>query len=186
MTYAQYYQYPAITGYSLSYQSEVYRNYEKYNIKGWTVPEEVKTLYDQKFLGKTAPLLSAIVGYEIIQDETAEVDWSSVIDFADYWKQSFKKNNCRCGLTYYDGGSFLIIKKSLFDREEQFTLEGIGRDIYLYCADECKSIVQIKEAFEQITEEDLREFMEELFSLGLVYRERDLCFSLAVKCGERW
>lgn len=186
MKYAQYYQYPAITGYSLSYQSEVYQNFKKYNIKSWTIPDEVKMLYDKKFLGNTAPLLSAIVGYEIIQDETTQINWKPVLEFADYWKRSFEKNKGMCGLTYYDGNDFLIIKKKLFDREEQFTLEGIARDIYLYCTDECKSLTKILESFPAITEYDLNELINELFDLELVYYENNLCLSLAVKCGDQW
>lgn len=181
MQYAQYYQFPEITGYCLSYQSEVYNNYREYKIKNWKIPENVACLYDEKFLGKTAPLLSAIVGYEIIHDEEDEVDWRSVVDFSDEWRQSFEKNRGRCGLTYYDGGSFIIIKKSLYGRKEQFTLEGIAKDFYLFCIDESKSRDEIYKYFFDEDRTDLDTLISELVELEIMFCEDNRCFSLAIK-----
>lgn len=181
MQYAQYYQFPAITGYCLSYQSEVYNNYNEYKIKDWKIPDDVDRLYDKKFLGKTAPLLSAIVGYEIIQDEVDKADWSSVVDFSEEWRRSFEKNRGRCGLMYYDGGSFIVIKKSLYGRDEQFTLEGIAKDFYLFCIDESKTREEIYEHFSEEETSELDDMITELEELELMFCEGNRCFSLAVK-----
>lgn len=184
MSYAQYYQFPAITGYSLSYQSEVYQNFSKYNIKGWTVPENVKALYEEKFLGKTAPLLSAIVGYEVIQDTESNVNWNDVVDFSSGWEKTFAKNMGKSGLVYYDGGNYLVVKKSLYDRMEQYTLEGFARDIYLFCSDESKSFASIKERFPTRSESEISDLIDELYALELMFCENNYCFSLAVNDGQ--
>lgn len=185
MQYAQYYQYPAMTGYSLSYKSEVYNNYNKYKITDWKIPDEVCQLYDEKFLGKTAPLLSAIVGYEIIQSDKEKVDWSTVIEFCEEWKHSYEKNKGKCGLLYYNGGSFIVIKKSLYGREEQYTLDGIAKDIYIYCINESKNINQIYEQFCEEKREDIDELINELQTLELMFCENDKCFSLAINEGKK-
>lgn len=181
MRYAQYYQFPAITGYCLSYKSEVYNKYEDYKIKDWKIPDDVTKLYDERFLGMTAPLLSAIVGYEIIQDNADVADWSAVVEFSDGWKKTFEKNRGGCGLKYYDGGDFIVIKKSLYDREEQFTLEGIAKKMYLFCIDESKTRGEIYKCFPEELESDLDDMIADLEELELMFCEDNKCLSLAIK-----
>jgi len=182
MKYAQYFHPPVVTEYCLSIESEVYRNYLKYNIDSWKVPDEYRLLYDNIFLEETAPLLNSIVGYEAVLKNNEQINWNNVIIFSEYWRKTFDLNKGKSALTWYDGGEFITIKKILCDYTESYTLSGIAKDIYVFCLDESKSFHEIVEKLGDENSDVISKCIQDMYELQIMFVEDNLCFSLALKC----
>lgn len=182
--YAQFFQPPVVTKYTLSYDSEVYNNYGKYNIKDWKIPTYLEAVYPEDIVDKISPLLVTIIGYEAVIKEEISTDWSKVVEFEKIWINNFETNNEKSGFIFYDGEEYAIVEKNYYSHTEHLILPRSYRDIYLYCIEKSKELNRISKRFSDIECKKIKEMLDEMYDLEIVFREEDKYFSLATPVKE--
>lgn len=111
--------------------------------------------------------------------------WRPVRKKVEQWQRFHKARKATAIekplLSYRDGGSFLLIRQELDNGKSlHHRLRGTSRKIYLFC-DRVRTVVQIKDNFQEINERPLLSFLDDLASKRLLFMEDGKCLSLAVR-----
>ena len=101
----------------------------------------------------------------------------------DVWEMRYNDAQVlgRPMLYYMDCGVFLRIDDSR-NISSSVTLEGMARDIYLFC-DTIRSLKEIDKKFSDYAPDDIKKCVDELFEMKLMYMEDGLYLSLAIHSG---
>jgi len=110
--------------------------------------------------------------------------WRPVRERVRQWRESYDALHAdgQAGpiLAFRDGGDFLILRQRRpGDKPMVHRLRGTSRQVYLFCGRR-RSLESIAARFPRIGEKALRDFLEDMVAMKLVFREQDHYLSLAV------
>lgn len=159
----------------LAHGSPVYYNPGDFNIKEMKIPRSAFLRFPEKTWQTLIPLF---YGYNCINDKE---------DRTSAWQKIFKEwlhtgeERLDTPLLYYrDSGSFLTITDRFSGKDSKTVLEGIERELYLFC-DSIQTKSVILEHFPNLSPDRLEEIIEKWITNRWMFREGDKLLSLAVK-----
>ena len=158
------------SGFSLEYASPMYFEPQKYGLKKLRPLKYYSVILPKEYYDKFAFLI-----------------WN--FDTARPRLGSYREAIAKEGwyghpnpqLTYLDGGNFLQIFDDRYaDAQEEFRVDGLSREIYLFC-DTIKRLEDIRERFgTEHTEKVLQKELRDLCRATIMFREGDQYLSLAL------
>lgn len=161
---------PSISPFSLNYQSQIHQHPTEHNIKDVVQHQLNQSIFPQNILEGMEVLL---YDYKTITDpHTAEL-WKEFDEFLVDWTDNPRQ------LVYMDGVTFLKIIDKTTEGTLFHTLNGEGRNLYLYCST-IKSFAEIAAKFAHIDPEQIKNLLDNLVSMKLVFQEGDRYLSLAL------
>lgn len=148
-----------------------------YGILAITQHAKNRKLFPGKLLENLTMLIKDYRGDRTLQRK----QWQEVITKINHW-QSFhsKRNSAHPPLSYRDGTSFLLIRQEQLNGTVlQHRLQGLSREIYLFCC-RIRSFKEIHQAFPQIKEQTIHGFLQGLNQKKLIFSENDTYLALAI------
>ena len=177
----QYLDPPSLSKLRVLYDSEIYREPEKYNIKNLKTVLIDKIMFPREILERKFNFV-----YDFEREELSyEHDWNSLVN---NWKEEREvfilegiktdRNVDKYVLYYVDGGTFLkIYDKRDKDNIKVYILDNTERSIFLSCADVI-SFEKLREIFPEIPRNILSKILESFVSSNLVFTEDYFYLSL--------
>ncbi len=174
---------PNISKYLVGYQSPIYNNPEKYNIKKLE-PTVIDTImYPKEVLDKNICFFYSFKR----KKEIKENPWKQLIN---NWKNTYdqqktlglKRDTDLEKLVFYfiDGGNFIkIYDKRINDNAMIYILNKEERKVFLECKD-IKSLSNLKEKLEDIKSSELETMLKSFVEAGIFYKEDDLYLALPI------
>jgi len=172
----------ACASFFLGHGSPVAADPGRYGILAMTQHGGNKKLFPKKILQNLTMLIKDYRGDHVLQRKS----WKAVTKKIDAWHDFHKKRNpAKPALLYRDGGSFLLIRQEqINDSPLQHRLQGMSREIYLFCR-EIREFDTICHEFSSIKENTLRTFLEDLCSKKIMFSEKGLFLTLAINQGRK-
>ena len=169
----------AAAGFFLGHGSPVCKQPHKFGIKSIVQHPTNTKLYPANILKNLDMLIKSYRGDRTLQ--TAR--WKPVRDKINRW-HSFHNNRpdpSIPALSYRDGGTFLVIRQELPDRQPlHHRLSGRSRQIYLAC-EQPIARKELLSRFSQVTKEQLYTFLADLEQKNILYCNTTSCLALAVR-----
>lgn len=174
---------PNISKYVVTFQSQIYNNPERYNIKKLE-PIIIDTImYPKEILDKN---ISFFYSFKT-KNEVKENPWKQLIN---NWKNIYnqqkilglKRDTVLDKLVFYfiDGGNFIkIYDKRVNNNAMIYILNIKERKVFLECKD-IKSLSDLKEKFKDIKSYELETMLKSFVKAGLLYKENELYFALPI------
>ncbi|MGA1864685.1 MAG: RiPP maturation radical SAM C-methyltransferase [bacterium] len=159
----------------LAYGSPVYHNIKDFNIRDIKVPRSALWRFPQPISQALIPLFYEYTRINEKEDRTAS--WRKI--FSE-WLQTGEERLVTPLLFYRDTGSFLTITDRLSGRNSKTKLEGIERELYLFC-DSIQTKSAILEKFPDLLPAHLEKITEKWITNRWMFREGDKLLSLAVR-----
>lgn len=148
-----------------------------YGVLAVTQHAKNRKLFPGKLLKNLTMLIKGYRGDRKLQRK----QWQEVITKINAW-QSFhsKRHLSQPPLSYRDGASFLLIRQEQLNGAVlQHRLQGLSREIYLFCC-KIRSLKEIHQTFPQIKETAIQEFLQGLNQKKLIFNENDQYLALAI------
>lgn len=180
MRYASVYSPPNLVDFSLSFDSEAFRNPAQHNVRGWEFPEFYREVYPVDVLRDLGRLLTLWV-VPIPENKPAS-DWRPVEDLAAAWNARHEEARGRPRMTYRDSGSFLMVDElpARARLARSVRLRDLHRRVYLACDRESRSIEATARECEASPAE-VEEVVRELDRLGILFHHRGRALALAIR-----
>ena len=176
--YAIYFRPLRVSRFFLGSESPICINYRDYGISSVFNHHYYKSLYPEHIVRNVGFPIKAYRG----DRKTQMKRWKKVIDKVDEWEMFYaamKGNEKGPGLTYRDGGNFIIIRQIHPFRSAEFhRLVGTSRAIYLFCMKN-KPLERICRKFPGFTTEKIENFLHMMCGKKLMFQEKDRFLSLA-------
>jgi len=174
---------PSISKYALGYQSPIYNNLEKFNIKSIEPKAIDVIMYPKELLEQEFCLFYSFKR----KNETEENPWKKLVKS---WKNTYEQQKMLAisrdidleKLVFYfkDGGNFIkIYDKRHSDNAMIYMLDADERDVFLACCD-VVSEIEIKDKFKHIGSAKLDEILSSFVEAGIVYKEKGWYLSLPI------
>lgn len=165
-------------GFFLGQGSPVCNNPKEYGITHIMPHPLNRRLYPQKILSGMNMLIKSYRGDRTRQQKL----WKPVRRKIEKWKVFHKARGPLAppALSYRCGNNFIIIRQELPNRPPlHHRLHGLSRDIYLACQEPVTKKALLHK-FNQVTEEQLFAFLNDLWKKNILYSNATSCLALAV------
>jgi len=177
----QYIDPPNICRLRVVYNSPIFSNYEKFNIKNLSSTEIDKIMFPKEILEKQ---FNFVYEYETIETPTKS-KWEELID---NWRNERKRfldtsiktqmDTDRFVFYFVDGGQFIkIYDKRALTSLNVYVLDKLEREIFLYCIN-VRSFADLKSNFSDASEEEIQNILDSFEQSRLIFREEDYYLSL--------
>lgn len=174
---------PSISKYVLGYQSPIYNNLEKFNIKSIEPKAVDMVMYPKEILMKEFCFFYSFKR----KNETNENPWEKLVQS---WKNTYeeqkrlavKRDIALEELVFYfkDGGNFIkIYDKRHSDNAMIYMLDKVERDVFLACCD-VSSEIDIKNKAKNVDSCKIDEILNSFEEAGIVYKEKGWYLSLPI------
>lgn len=161
----------------LGLSSPVAMQPELFNVKNLKPHDNWFHLFPKELLRNATPLILQYTGDRISQKKL----WKPVEQRVRLWNEQRKKTSLQKPLTYRDGGDYLLIRQEMPTGEIlTHRLNGLSRDIYLFCL-EPVSLKAVFDHFHQKTAQELQIFIQSLVAKRLMFLHDEQVLSLAVR-----
>lgn len=161
---------PNISPFSLIYQSKIHQYPDEHNVKDIVPHQWYKSIYPKDILDGMEVLLH---DYTAIDDPNTTELWEQFDESLKGWKDNPRE------LLYNDGKTFLQISDKTKEGNFFHTLNGEGRNLYLYCST-IRSFEEIAWKFAHGEREEIKALLDNLVKMKLVFEEDDRYLSLAI------
>ena len=158
--------------------SPVHNNYKDYGIHYVKAAKRYSYLFPSKIADSLTPLILDYVG-----DRNRQATlWKAVEKKLNFFKKRKRELDIRgSGLTYRDGGHFMVVRQILPDGQVlTHRLTGLSRDIYL-AAEKPVSMEKIFAKAQQVPKEKVEYFIEQMVEKRLMFKENSMVLSLACR-----
>jgi ribosomal peptide maturation radical SAM protein 1 len=163
----------------LGYGSPVHCRPREHGIRAVTAHPKNRMLFPKPYL--KGLLIAGYRGDRQLQQRL----WRPVRDKIQAWQDFHRTRSGKntAALSYRDGGDYLFIQQELPGKEPLIhRLRGTSRTIYLFC-EEPKTVEDICRFLPSLDPQTLEQFIGQLCSKRLMFREQDRVLSLAVHGG---
>ncbi len=172
-----------ISKYVVGYQSPIYNNLKKFNIKD-IKPKIIDTImYPKEILDKKICFFYSFKR----KNKIKENPWKELVS---KWKETYeeqqilglKRNTALDKLVFYykDGGEFIKIYDKRYEKNAMiYILNEIEREVFLAC-DDVISKTELKEKNKDISQAELEKILNSFVESGIVYREDESYLSLPI------
>ncbi|MBF0107293.1 MAG: RiPP maturation radical SAM C-methyltransferase [Deltaproteobacteria bacterium] len=143
MQYAKNYSAPSIIDYSLSFNSDAFKNMRRHNISSYKIPSYYRAIYPKSMLAECFPLLTLWI--KPIPIKKKSINWQPVKDFVAKWSNEQELARGKPMLIWRDSGKFLVVETNRSGINDSWILKGLQRDIYLLCDKESAPIEKISQ-----------------------------------------
>lgn len=155
----------------LAYDSPIYRDPAAYNVGERKIPERYKYIYPRHILEK---LVLPNLAYETVTSLDTEEAREKFHKLIQTWRE-----NKSATLYYYDYGDFLKVTDLRNGETNAFILEGLKRELYLYC--NClRTKDELTTKFANLSADSLDCALAALIALDLLITEDDRYLTLAL------
>jgi hypothetical protein len=116
------------------------------------------------------------------QQETSR-EWQTLVTTIEEWGSSHNANETTPVLTYYDGGTFVRIEDCRrLSSPQILTLDGVGREVFLFCQ-QIRTLDKVKKHFcELMSEEEIEQTLDALNAEKIIFREDNKVLALTLAC----
>ncbi|MEN8198517.1 MAG: RiPP maturation radical SAM C-methyltransferase [Thermodesulfobacteriota bacterium] len=162
----------------LGHGSPVAENPKEYDILAVTQHVKNRKLFPRETIRELDMLIKDYRGDRGRQRKM----WRPVSEKIKEWQRFHKKRSPLLPpLSYRDGGTFLLIRQEqLLGPVLQHRLQGVSREIYLFCC-RIRTLEEIRQQFPGIKEQVLRKFLQDLDRKKILFHEKDRYLALGVK-----
>jgi ribosomal peptide maturation radical SAM protein 1 len=115
------------------------------------------------------------------ETETPPVSWQPVIEAIKEWHAIGERHKQRTEplISYQDGGSFLLLSDDRFGEHREGGVEGLARQVYLYCM-VIRNLEEMAKRFPSASADELRAICGEFVENKLMFQEGRSYLSLAM------
>lgn len=159
----------------LGYGSPIYNHPRDFNIKEIKLSDRAVWLFPEMTWQTLTPFFHDYTRLDMRENSTSA--WQDVFGS---WQQTGMERITSHLLFHQDMGEFLIISDKLSETKKRRILEGIERELYLFC-DFPKNKQEIIDQFPDYSTDFLEETLDEWIQNRWMFREGDQYLSLSVK-----
>lgn len=159
----------------LMVKSPIDNNLKEFNIKEKKLPENALWFFPKKIWQSFIP-----INYDYEQIIHSKDNTSAWQEIFRPWKQTGEERLSTLLLYYQDAGDFLALADHLSEKPSTTILEGIERNVYLFC-DTIRTKQDILNHFPELSSQRLIRMIKKWVSNRWMFMENDKVLSLAIR-----